>query len=334
MSDMNRQWTLAGRPSGFPEESNFSLVESAVPDPGDGEFVVKVEAWSVDPYMRGRMNAEQSYSAPVELGAVMEGGTVGRVVASKHPDYAEGDTVYGKFGWQEYGLSDGTGNYKVDPEFAPMSAYLGVLGMPGLTAYFGFLEICKPKEGDTVFVSGAAGAVGALVGQLAKIHGCRVVGSAGTDEKCAYLESECGYDAAFNYKTDTDFVAKLKELCPNGIDCYFDNVGGAITDAVLMSINDFARISICGQISQYNLEKPDMGPRLVWALLVHQSKMEGFLVFRWLERYAEGIKQMGEWIKEGKIKYREDIIDGFENMPKAFIRMLHGENKGKQSVRA
>jgi len=334
MSDVNRRWTLAARPSGFPKETDFALVEGAVPEPRDGQFVVKTEFWSVDPYMRGRMNDVQSYSAPVPIGGVMEGGTVGRVVASKHPDYTEGDTVCGRGGWQEYGCTKGAGFYKVDASLAPLSAYLGVLGMPGLTAYFGFLEICKPKEGDTAFVSGAAGAVGALVGQLAKIHGCRAVGSAGTDEKCDYLVKECGYDAAFNYKTDTDFLAKIQELCPDGIDCYFDNVGGAMTDAVLMSINDYARLSICGQISQYNLEKPEKGPRLIGTLLVHQAKMEGFLVFRWLDRYSEGMKQMGQWIQEGKLKYREDIAEGIENMPKAFIRMLHGENKGKQLVKA
>ncbi len=334
MSDVNRQWQLAARPSGFPKETDFVLAEGALPEPGDGQFVVKAEFWSVDPYMRGRMNDEVSYSPPVALGGVMVGSAVGRVVASKHPDYAVGDTVCGGVGWQEYGLTTGGGFEKVDENRAPLSAFLGVLGMPGLTAYFGFLDICEPKEGDTVFVSGAAGAVGALVGQLGKIRGCRVVGSAGTDEKCHHLIEECGYDAAFNYKTDPDFLAIILELCPDGIDCYFDNVGGAMTDAVLMSINDYARLSICGQISQYNLEKPAEGPRLFRQLLIHQAKMEGFLVVRWLDRLEEGRRQMSQWVQEGKIKYREDVVEGFANMPKAFIRMLRGENKGKQVVKA
>ena len=334
MPTLNRQITLAARPIGFPKESDFKLVESPIPTPKDGEFVVRVIYTSVDPYMRGRMNDAASYAAPVQLGEVMGGGAVGKVISSNNPNFREGDIVEGRFGWQVYAVSNGQGVRKIDPSLAPISTALGVLGMPGLTAYFGLLDICDPQPGETVVVSGAAGAVGSLAGQIAKIQGCRAVGIAGADDKIAYLTDELGFDAAFNYKTVTDYVQKLKELCPKGIDVYFDNVGGTITDAVFRLINTKARISVCGQISQYNLEAPEMGPRIILgSLVVKQAKAEGFLVFQFADRYAEGLKQMAQWLKQGKLKYREDIEEGIENTPRAFMAMLKGRNTGKQLVK-
>jgi NADPH-dependent curcumin reductase CurA len=279
------------------------------------------------------MNAAKSYAPPVELGGVMVGGVVGQVVESRHSRFGAGEIVEGYFGWQQYALSDGAGVRKVDPSLAPISTALGVLGMPGLTAYFGLLEIGKPQPGQTVVVSGAAGAVGSLVGQIAKIQGCHVVGIAGTDEKARYVVEELGFDSAFNYKSARNYRAKLKTLCPQGIDVYFDNVGGAITDAVIPLLNVGARLVICGQISQYNLERPEMGPRWLWALIVKQARAEGFLVFQFADRFEEGIRQMAQWLKEGKLKYRESIIEGLENAPRTFIGMLKGENIGKQLVK-
>jgi leukotriene B4 12-hydroxydehydrogenase/15-oxo-prostaglandin 13-reductase len=331
---MNRQITLAARPVGFPKDSDFKLVENPVPTPGDGQILVRSIYLSVDPYMRGRMNDVKSYAPPVQIGEVMGGGVVARVVASNNPAFREGDIVEGMFGWQDYAVSPGQGVRKIDPSHAPISTALGVLGMPGLTAYFGLLEIGRPQTGETVVVSGAAGAVGSVVGQIAKIKGCRTVGIAGADEKIAYLTGELGFDGAFNYKTSSDYYEKLRELCPKGVDVYFDNVGGEITDAVFRLINTKARISICGQISQYNLEKPEMGPRLILTtLLVKQARAEGFLVFQFLERYQEGLSQMAQWVKEGKLKYKEDIEEGIENTPRAFMAMLKGRNIGKQLVK-
>ena len=333
MTTMNRQFLLAARPVGLPKDSDFNLVETPVPMPGENQFLVRAHYLSVDPYMRGRMNDVKSYAKPVQIGEVMTGGVVGEIVASNHPGYKIGDFAVGQFGWQEYAISDGGGVRKVNPNLAPISTSLGVLGMPGLTAYFGLLDICDPKPGETVLVSGAAGAVGTLVGQIAKIKGCHTVGIAGTDDKVGYLVDELGFDAAFNYKTVTDYFAKLRELCPNGIDSYFDNVGGTISDAAIRLLNVHARVSICGQISQYNLEKPEMGPRLLGLLIVTRSKVQGFLVSDYWSRFDEGLREMAGWISEGKLKYQENIVEGFENMPKAFIGMLQGDNTGKQLVR-
>ena len=315
------------------KESDFKLVETPVPQPGPGEMLVRMLYVSVDPYMRSRMNDVKSYAPPVQIGEVMGGGAVGKVVDSKNPQFAAGDLVEGLFGWQEYAISNGKGVRKLDPALAPVSTALGILGMPGLTAYFGLLEIGKPRAGETVVVSGAAGAVGSIAGQIAKIKGCRVVGIAGSDEKIAWLRDELGFDAAFNYKTTKDYPAKLHELCPHGVDLYFDNVGGAITDAVFRLINVGARIVVCGQIAQYCAEKPETGPRLLAHLVVKQARAEGFLVFQFASRYAEGFKQMAAWLKQGKLKYREQFVDGIENAPRAFIGMLQGENTGKQLVR-
>jgi len=333
MPEVNRQITLAARPAGMPKLTDFKLVELLVPSPKPGEMLVRVLYLSVDPYMRGRMNDVKSYAPPVQIGEVMGAGAVGKVLASENPQFRAGDIVEGFFGWQQYAISDGKGVRKIDPKLAPISTALSVLGMPGLTAYFGLLEIGKPRSGETVVVSGAAGAVGSIVGQIAKIQGCRVVGIAGSDQKVAWLREELGFDGAFNYKTTSDYVAKLDELCPKGVDVYFDNVGGSITDAVFRVINTGARIVVCGQIAQYNAEKPETGPRLLGHLIVKQARAEGFLVFQFAARYAEGLKPMAEWLRAGKLKYREQFVDGIENAPRAFIGMLQGENTGKQLVR-
>jgi len=330
---MNKQVLLAARPVGFPKESDFRIVETAVPVPEDGQFLVEIDWLSVDPYMRGRMSEAKSYAEPVKLGEVMTGGTVGRVVQSRHPGFHDGDHVVGQFGWQQYAISNGKGVRKVDPNLAPVTTALGVLGMPGLTAYFGLLDIGKPKAGETVVVSGAAGAVGSCVGQIAKIHGCRVVGVAGDDEKVRHLTEDLGFDAAFNYKTHADYRATLAQMCPNGIDVYFDNVGGTLTDAVFTLTNTFSRIVICGQIALYNLEKPELGPRLLSLVLTRQLKVEGFIVSRYAERWAEGLTKLTEWVRSGQIKYRENVVESIENAPRAFIEMLGGSNIGKQLVK-
>jgi hypothetical protein len=330
---MNRQIVLAARPVGFPKESDFQLVETPTPTPGPGEFLVRGKYLSVDPYMRPRIAGGKSYARGVEVGDVMVGGVVGEVIESKHADYAPGEIVEGLLGWRQYVVSNGEGVRKVDPALAPISTALGVLGMPGASAYFGLLEVGKPQAGETVVVSGAAGAVGSIAGQIAKLKGCRVVGIAGSDEKVRHLTEELGFDAAFNYKTTPNYHRKLMALCPSGIDVYFDNVGGEITDAVIRHINVRARLVICGQISQYNLEKPEMGPRWLWSLIVKQARAEGFLVFQFADRYREALRDLAGWLKEGKLKYRENIVEGMENAPRAFIGMLKGENIGKQLVK-
>ena len=335
MSEVNRVITLAARPVGFPRETDFKLIEEPKPAPGDGQFLIRTRFVSVDPYMRGRMNEQRGYADPFEIGEGINGGAVGEIVESNHDRLKVGCFVHGMWGWQDYAVCEGSEVYPVDPDLAPIQTSIGVLGMPGMTAYFGFLKICKPKPGDCAFISGAAGAVGQLVGQIAKLQGCSpVAGSCGSDEKVEYLLEECGYDAAFNYKTDTDYLAKVRELCPKGIDCYFDNVGGDLTDAVFANLAQFARVSICGMISQYNLEKPELGPRASYMmLLIRQVSAQGFLVPQFGGKFPQGIQQMAKWLNEGKLTYREDIVDGLENTPEAFIRMLNGENRGKQLVR-
>jgi NADPH-dependent curcumin reductase CurA len=333
MSNINRQFVLASRPVGLPKESDFKMIETPLPELNDGEVVARALYLSVDPYMRGRISGMRSYAAPVEIGGVMVGGGIARVVESKNLDFLPGDVVDIYMGWQEYAISNGRGLRKLDPTIAPVSTGLGVLGMTGLTAYFGLLDVCDPKPGQTVVVSGAAGAVGSIVGQIAKIKGCRTVGIAGGDDKVAWILKECGYDAAFNYKTTENYSAKLKELCPNGIDVYFDNVGGAITDAVFGQLNVGARLSICGQISQYNNTKVEMGPRLLGALIVARAKVQGFLVSDYAPRFGPALVEMAGWLKAGKLNYREDIVEGFENLPKAFIGLLQGENTGKRLVK-
>lgn len=331
---INRRWTLAARPVGMPKTSDFALVESPAPRPNEGQALLRAAFLSVDPYMRGRISGMKSYAKPVEIGETMVGGTVCEVVESKHDALKAGDFVEAYTGWQEFAVADGGALRKLDPTLAPVSTALGILGMPGLTAYFGLMDVCAPKAGETVVVSGAAGAVGGLVGQIAKILGCRAVGVAGGADKIAYCVNELGFDAAFDYKTETHYPAKFKELCPGGIDVYFDNVGGAITDAVFTNLNVHSRISVCGQISQYNNTKPELGPRLFGALIVFRAKVQGFLVSDYAPRFPEGLKQMAGWLREGKLKYREQILDGFDKMPDAFIALLNGANTGKMLVKA
>lgn len=333
MTRINRQIVLASRPVGLPVESDFRLVETPAPHAREGEVLVRIIYISVDPYQRGRIRETSAYASTVGLGEVIFGGTVGQIVEARHPAFQPGDYVEGYLGWQTYAISDGKGLRKLDPKFAPLSTALGVLGMPGMTAYFGVTDVCRPRAGETMVVSGAAGAVGSLAGQIGKILGCLVVGTAGSEEKVRWITEALGFDGGFNYKAVSDYRAELGRLCPKGIDVYFDNVGGAITDAVLTRINDGARIGLCGQISQYNAIEPEMGPRLLFQLIVRNARMEGFLVFRYRDRWEEGMRQMAEWLHEGKLKYREEFEYGIENTPRAFLRLFAGGNTGKQLVK-
>ena len=318
----------------MPKESDFRIAETAMPHPGADEVLVKTTHWSVDPYMRGRITGVKSYADPVLVGDLMVGGAVGQVVESNTAGFAAGDFVTGYWGWQEFAAAPAGGLRKLDPAMAPVSTALGVLGMPGMTAYFGFLELCAPKAGETVVVSGAAGAVGSAVGQIAKIQGCRAVGIAGGAEKVRHLTEDLGFDTGIDYKATDDFAAALKQVCPRGVDCYFDNVGGRITGAVLGAMSVYGRVSVCGQISQYNLDRPEAFPGLLSVILVRQLRVEGFIVTRFAPRFAEGMAQMAAWLREGKLKYRESVREGFENLPRAFIEMLQGANTGKMVVRA
>jgi NADPH-dependent curcumin reductase CurA len=325
----NRQVRLAARPSGLPKPGDWQFTEEAVPEPGDGQFVVEVSHLSLDPAMRGWMNEGKSYIRPVAIGEVMRAGGAGKVTASRHPKFAVGDTVTGGFGVQQYALSDGKGVVKVDARRVPLPVYLGTLGMPGMTAYFGLLEVGKPKEGETVVVSGAAGAVGMVVGQIARIMGCRVVGIAGGPEKCRYLTSELGFDAAIDYRHQ-DVKAALKEHCPKGIDVYFDNVGGEILDACLARLAMHARIVICGAISQYNSTGAMKGPANYMSLLVNRASMTGMVVFDYAERYAEAAREMAGWIAAGRLKTKEDVVEGgIDAFPETLLRLFRGENFGK-----
>ena len=331
-SEVNLKVLLANRPVGYPTEDDFDIVESPIPMPEEGEVLIKTEWLSLDPYMRGRMNDQQSYADPVKIGEVMVGGSVGRVQQSRAPAYHVGDVVEGRTGWQMYAISDGSDIRKVDEDLGPIQTSIGILGMPGLTGYFGFLDVCKPVPGDTVVVSAASGAVGQVVGQIARIMGCSVIGTAGSDEKVDYIVNELGFDVGINYKTENIRKA-LDEACPVGIDVYFDNVGGLVTDAVLDRINTGARISVCGQISQYNLPEPEMAPRNMGLLIRSQSKMEGFLVTKYQNRFEEGRQRMAYWIRRGELKYREDVVEGLQNAPRTFIGMLNGENFGKTLIK-
>lgn len=330
---VNRQIVLAARPNGLPTESDFKLVHAPVPELKDGEVLVRAMYLSIDPVLRTRMSDVKNYAAPFELGGLMGGGGIASVIESRCPNLSPGDVVAAVTQWQEYAVLDGGRMQKIDPLPQPITAALGVLGGTGLTAYFGLLDICQPKPGETVVVSGAAGAVGTIACQIAKIKGCRVVGIAGSDEKVKYILEECGCDAAFNYKTTADCTAKLAELCPTGIDIYFDNTGGPITDAVFGLINVGARISICGQVSQYNNAKKEMGPRFLWELIFTRAKVQGFLTSDYAARFDEARAEMAGWLRSGKLKAREDIVEGFENIPKAFIGLLEGTNIGKRIVK-
>jgi NADPH-dependent curcumin reductase CurA len=328
MTVVNRQFRLAARPVGLPKRSDWSLTEEPVAELGDGEFLVEILYISLDPAMRGWMNEVRSYIAPVGIGEVMRAGAAGRVVASKHPGFAVGDHVYGGFGVQEYAISNGDEVTKIDPSLAPLPVYLGALGMPGMTAYFGLIEIGKPKSGETVVVSGAAGAVGMVVGQIARILGCRVVGIAGGAEKCRYLVEELGFDAAVDYKSQ-DVRKALRQHCPKGIDVYFDNVGGDILDAALANLARHARIVICGAVSQYNNTTAIKGPSNYLSLLVNRASMTGMVVFDYADRYPEAFKAMAGWRAAGELKSREDIVTGFEKFPETLLKLFAGENLGK-----
>jgi NADPH-dependent curcumin reductase CurA len=304
-----------------------------VPQPRHGEVLVKVHYLSLDPYQRGRMRDAASYAAPVGLGEVMTGGIVGEVVTSEHAAFKVGDIVEDRLGWQEYAIGGGPTLRKVDPAIAPISTANGVLGMPGMTAYFGLLHVGQPKPGETVVVSAASGAVGQVVGQIARIMGCRTVGIAGGPKKCAFVKDELGFDACLDYKAEKDLDAALRAACPNGIDVYFDNVGGEITDAVLRNINVFGRVALCGSISQYNAASPPMGPRLLGTFVGKRVTARGFIVTDFVQQYGPAMRQMGEWVKSGRLKYREDIVQGIDKAPRAFIGMLRGENFGKTLVK-
>jgi NADPH-dependent curcumin reductase CurA len=315
----------------MPKESDFKLVETPVPQSGPGEILVRMLYVSVDPYMRSRMNDAKSYAPPVQIGEVMGGGAVGKVVDSKNLQFAAGDFVEGLFGWQQYAVSNGKGVRKLDPALAPVSAALGILGMPGLTAYFGLLEIGKPRAGETVVVSGAAGAVGSIAGQIAKIKGCRVVGIAGGAAKCEWVVKELGFDACIDYKAG-NLEAALAAACPQGVDVYFDNVGGPVLDAVLTQMNAFSRIALCGQISGYN--NPDaLTVRNFRSFLVNRIQLRGFICSDHMDLWRPALKELGMLVHEGKLKYRESIAQGLENAPAAFIGLLNGQNFGKQLVK-
>jgi NADPH-dependent curcumin reductase len=323
---VNHQFKLARRPVGMVQRSDFEYAEAPVAEPGEGEVLVKILYISLDPAMRGWMNEGKSYVPPVGIGEVMRAGAVGRVITSRDPNVAVGDHVVGVLGVQEYALAKAKGLTKVDPKLVPLPVYLGTLGMPGMTAYFGLLEIGQPKAGETVVVSGAAGAVGQVVGQIAKIKGCRVVGIAGGADKCAYLRS-IGFDAAIDYKHE-DVKAALKQHCPKGVDVYFDNVGGEILDIVLTQLAMHARIVICGAISQYN-ESKMKGPSNYMSLLVNRAMMKGMVVFDYASRYGEAAREMAGWMATGQLKTREDIVPGLETFPETLLKLFKGENTGK-----
>ncbi len=329
MSPTNTQVRLAARPTGLPKASDWDIVQEPVPAPGEGEFVVRVSHLSLDPAMRGWMNAGASYIEPVEIGAVMRAGGVGTVTASRHPGFAEGEHVTGLLGIQEYALCDGNGVNKIDPSLVALPTYLGALGIPGMTAYFGMLDVGKVQAGDTVLVSGAAGAVGSVAGQIGRIKGARVIGIAGGEQKCAWLTGELGFDAAIDYKRE-NVAAALREHAPKGIDVYFDNVGGEILDAALTRLARGARIVICGAISQYNATEGMRGPANYMALLVARASMTGMVVFDWAARYGEAARELAGWLRDGSLISREEVVEGgVEAFPEALLRLFAGENTGK-----
>jgi len=328
MSIVNHQFRLASRPVGLPTRANWNYTEEPLREPGEGEIQVKVLYLSLDPAMRGWMNEGKSYIPPVGIDEVMRAGGVGRVIASKDKALAEGDIVYGTLGIQEYSVLKASSVTKVDPKLAPLPVYLGTLGMPGMTAYFGLLDVGQPQAGDTVVVSGAAGAVGSVVGQIAKIKECRVVGIAGGREKCRYVVDELGFDAAIDYKHENVKDA-LRTHCPKGVNVYFDNVGGEILDAVLTQLARGARIVICGAISQYNNTEGVKGPSNYLSLLVNRARMQGMVVFDYADRYAQAGREMAGWMAAGKLKSREHVVDGLETFPETLLMLFKGANTGK-----
>src|SRR4051812_22807718 len=336
MPETARRIVLASRPVGEPKPSDFRLEEFPVPQPGPDELLLRTRFLSLDPYMRGRMSDAPSYAKPVGVDEVMEGGTVNEVVASNNAQFAAGDIVLAHTGWQTHAISKGAGLRKLDPNAAPISTALGVLGMPGMTAYTGLLEIGQPKEGEAVVVSAASGAVGSVVGQIARIKGARAVGIAGGPDKCRYVTDELGFDACIDHRA-ADFPAQLKGACPQGVDVYFENVGVPVFDAVLPLFNPFARMPVCGLIAQYNMTEllpgPNRLPLLMRNVLTKRLTIRGFIVTDFAAKFSDFIRDMPQWIKSGRIKYREDITEGLENAPQAFIGLLKGRNFGKQLVR-
>ena len=333
---INRQIILVKRPSGKPQPADFSLVDASVPVPEEGQVLCKTIYLSLDPYMRGRMNDSKSYADPVKINEVMTGGTVGQVLKSRSINFQQGDIVYGYGGWQDYWASEGKALRKIDPELAPISTATGVLGMPGVTAYTGFLNIGQPKKGETVVVAAASGAVGSVVGQIALIKGARAVGIAGSEEKCKFVTEEFGFDACVNHNSP-DFAEALKNACPDGIDVYFENVSGKVFETVMPLLNDFARIPVCGLIALYNATElppgPNLTPLLMRDILVKRLTFRGFIVWDFAAQEKEALTELAKWIKEGKLHYREDIVDGLENAPEAFIGLLEGKNFGKLVIR-
>ena len=329
---VNRSWTMANRPVGYPQESDFAITESEVADPKNGEILVRTLYLSLDPYMRGRLRDRRSYAVPIGIGDVIVGEGVGRVIASQSDEVAVGDIVACQIGWQEYAVVPAHTARIVDPSVAPISTALGVIGMPGLTAYHGLLAVGRPRPGDTVLVSAASGAVGAVVGQIAKLNGCRVIATVGSDEKAEYCSDELRFDAVFNYKTE-DVFARIAELAPDGVDVYFDNVGGPVTDAAIENLAFRGRVVVCGQISQYNLEEPDLAPRNLWHMITKQARIEGFIVSSFQDDHEVARARLASWVNDGSLKYREDIVDGFEQAPRAFIGLMNGANFGKLLVK-
>lgn len=336
MTTQNRRIVLAARPRGAPTTANFRLEQQPVPAPKDGEMLLRTVYLSLDPYMRGRMNDGPSYATPVEVGGVMVGGTVGRVEESKHPNFKAGDLVQTYGGWQDYSISNGAGAVKLDASMPRPSYAIGVLGMPGFTAYMGLLDIGAPKPGETVVVAAATGAVGSAVGQIAKLKGCRTVGIAGGPEKCDYALREFGFDVCLDHK-DPNLPKQLAEACPKGIDVYFENVGGAVFDAVFPLLNVFARVPICGLIARYNAiglpTGPDRTQSVLFTLLARRIRMQGFIISDYNARVGEFHRDMTQWVKEGRVKSREDIVNGLENAPSAFLGLMEGRNFGKLVVK-
>lgn len=333
MSKINRQWRLAARPSGLIKDSDFEWHEDTISPPAEGQVLIRNIYLSIDPTYRVWMNESESYMPPVAIGEVMRGGAVGVIEQSRNTEFEEGDIVQGLLGWQDYALDDGTGIVKLLKDASiPMTHYLGIFGGNGLAAYFGLMDIGQPKEGETLVVSAAAGGVGSLVGQIGKIKGCKVVGIAGSDEKCDWITNELGFDAAINYKKE-NVSQSLSHHCPDGIDIYFDNVGGEILDAVLDQINLHARIVLCGLISQYNASEPVLGPHNYVNILYKRARIEGFIVLDYLDRVMEAMTDLGTWLFEGKLQYNVDIVDGLENAPEAVNMLFDGSNRGKLVVK-
>ena len=329
----NKVITLNKRPAGKPTPENFKFQEEEVPKAETGEVLLKTKYVSVDPYLRGRMNDTKSYVPPFQLDMPIQSGVIAEVMESKNERFSKGSFVYGMLDWKEYQTSNGDGLMPADPDAASLSAYLGILGMTGLTAYLGLMEIGKPKSGETLFVSGAAGAVGSVVGQIGKITGCRVIGLAGTDEKVTLLNSEFGFDEALNYKTTPDLKNAIAAACPNGIDVYFDNVGGEISDHVMESMNRLGRVVVCGAISLYNETEIPIGPRVQPMLIKKSILMQGFIVSNYADKFLQALGQLATWLKEGKLTYEETVVEGFDKIPEAFLGLFEGKNEGKMIVK-